>query len=208
MRILLADDHAILRKGLIQVLAAKLAEAVFGEAGSAAETLARLEQETWDILILDIHLPGRNGFEVLEHARRTCPRLPILVLSSSPEDQLGVRSIRAGASGYLSKMAAPNLLVTAVEKILAGERFVSAFLAEKLIAELQRDDNRPRHLTLSDREFQVMRMSAGGKSVKEIAGELALSAKTISTFRSRLFDKLGVRNDAELAHYVRDHGLQ
>lgn len=207
MRILLADDHEILRKGLIQILAAKFPGAEFGETGNATETLIRLEQERWDVLILDIHLPGRNGFEVLQHVRRACPQLPVIVLSSSPEDQLGLRSIRSGASGYLNKMVAPEQLVDAVRKVLAGERFVSAVLAEKLIAELQRDDNRPRHLTLSDRELQVMKMSAGGQSVKEIAGELSLSAKTISTFRGRIFDKLGVRNDAELTHYVRDHGL-
>lgn len=207
MRILLADDHVILRKGLIQVLAANFADAAFGESGTAAETLARLQSGTWDVLILDIHLPGRNGFEVLEQARRAYPTLPVIILSSSPEDQLGVRSIRAGAAGYLNKVAAPELLVDAVRRVLAGEHFVSALLAQKLIAELQRDDQRPRHQMLSERELQVMKMSASGQSVKEIAAELSLSGKTISTFRARIFDKLGVRNDAELVHYARDHGL-
>lgn len=207
MRILLADDHEILRKGLIQILASKIPGATFGETGNAVETIARLHQESWDVLILDISMPGRNGFEVLEDARRAFPQLPVIVLSSTPEDQLGVRAIRSGAMGYLNKQVAAEQLVEAVRKAMAGNRFVSAALAERLIAAMQRDDDRPRHLTLSDRELQVMKMSAGGRSVKEIAAELSVSGKTISTFRGRLFDKLGVRNDAELANYVRDHGL-
>lgn len=206
-RILIADDHAILRQGLKQILADEIGAATFGEAGNATETLAHLHKQAWDVLILDINMPGRNGFEVLDEVRRYFPALPVLVLSSTPEDQLGLRAIKAGAAGYLNKQTAPEQLVNAVRTVQRGDQFISTALAQRLVADLRRGTDRPRHEALSDRELQVCKMSAAGKSVKEIAAELSLSPKTVSTFRSRVFEKLSVKNDIELAHYVSEHGL-
>jgi len=207
LRVLLTDDHAILRQGLKQIIVEQFSGAKFGEAGDAAQTLALLQKQSWDILVLDINLPGRNGFEVLDEVRRNFPLLPVLVLSSTPEDQLGLRVIKAGAAGYLNKQTAPEQLVEAVQSILAGGQFISGALAARLVAELRRGTDRPRHDALSARELQVCKMIAGGRSVKEIAAELSLSAKTISTFHCRVFEKLAVKNDVELAEYVREHGL-
>ncbi|MDP3072401.1 MAG: response regulator transcription factor [Opitutaceae bacterium] len=206
-KILLTDDHAILRQGLKQILNEGLPGLEFGEAGTAAEALARLHGEAWDLLILDVNLPGRHGFEVLAEVRRDYPRLPVLVLSSVPEDQIGLRVIKGGAAGYLNKQAAPERLVEAVQTMLRGGHFITAALAERLAGEVERAGAGPRHEQLSARELQVFQLSVAGRSVKEIAAELALSAKTISTFRSRIFQKLGVRNDIELARYAQEHGL-
>ena len=207
-RILITDDHAILRQGLKQILADEIVDAKFGEAADSAQALALLNKETWDILILDINMPGRNGFEVLDDVRRHFPRLPILVLSSTPEDQLGLRAIRSGAAGYLNKQTAPEQLVNAVRTVLAGGQFISDALAQRIVADLRRDTDRPRHEALSDRELQVFKLTVAGKSLKEIAAELSLSAKTISTFRVRIFEKLGIKSDIELARYAEDHGLR
>jgi DNA-binding NarL/FixJ family response regulator len=206
-RILITDDHAIMRQGLKQILADEIAGANFGEAGDSAQALALLHKEAWDVLILDITMPGRNGFEVLDDVRRYFPRLPVLVLSSTPEDQLGLRAIRAGASGYLNKQTAPEQLVDAVRAVLSGKQFINAALAQTLVSDLRRGTNRPRHEALSDRELQVFKLTVAGKSLKEIAGELSLSAKTISTFRARIFEKLGLKNDVELMRYAQENGF-
>ena len=206
-RILITDDHAIVRRGLKQILADEIAGATFGETGDSAQALVLLHQQAWDILILDINMPGRNGFEVLDEVRRSFPSLPVLVLSSTPEDQLGLRAIKSGASGYLNKQTAAEQLVEAVQKILAGEQFISDSLAQKLVANLRRDTHRPRHEALSDRELQVFKLTIAGKSLKEIAAELSLSAKTISTFHVRAMEKLGARNDVELVRYAQEHGF-
>ncbi len=205
--ILIADDHAILRQGLKQILADEIPGAIFGEAGDAAEALALLRERAWGAVVLDINMPGRNGFEVLAEVTRDYPLLPVLVLSSTPEDQAGLRVIKSGAAGYLNKQAAPERLVEAVQTILQGGRFISSALAARLASEFQHTGGGPRHELLSGRELQVFHLSAGGKSVKEIAGELSLSAKTISTFRSRVFQKLGLKNDIELARYAQEHRL-
>lgn len=207
IRILITDDHSVVRQGLMQILADELPGAKFGEASDSAQALALLHKDVWDVLILDINMPGRNGFEVLGEVRRSFPLLPVLVLSSTPEDQLGLRALKSGASGYLNKQTAPEQLVEAVQKIIAGEQFISAALAQKLVSELRRGSDRTRHDTLSEREFQVIKLTVEGQSVKEIAAELSLSAKTISTFRGRAFDKLGVKNDVELTRYMHEHGL-
>ncbi|MEO5961137.1 MAG: response regulator transcription factor [Opitutaceae bacterium] len=206
-RILITDDHAILRQGLKQILAEEIADAEFGDASDSAQALALLHQEAWDVLILDINMPGRNGFEVLADVRQHFPGLPILVLSSTPEDQIGLRAIRGGAAGYLNKQTAPEELVDAVRAILTGGQFISAALAQKIVADLRRDTERPRHDALSDRELQVFKLTIAGKSLKEIAAELVLSAKTISTFRARIFQKLAVKNDVELTRYAQEHGF-
>lgn len=206
MRILIADDHAVLRKGLKEILADAFARTEFGEAGSTQQTIDLLHQKKWDVLVLDINMPGRSGLEVLRETRQSFPKLPVLVLSSTPEDQLGLRVLKAGAAGFLNKQTALEELVQAVRKVLAGGKYISAKLADKLLIEVGRSE-KPPHEQLSDREFQVMQMIAAGRSLKEIAAELSLSAKTISTFRGRVIEKLNVQNNVELAHYARTHGL-
>jgi two-component system, NarL family, invasion response regulator UvrY len=206
MRVLIADDHAVLRKGLKEILADEFPRTEFGETGSTQKTIDLLHQKRWDVLVLDINMPGRSGLEVLREARQNFPKLPVLVLSSTPEDQLGLRVLKAGAAGFLNKQTALEELVQAVQKVLAGGKYVSAKMAEKLAAEVGRSEKAP-HDQLSDREFQVMQMIASGRSLKEIAAELSLSVKTISTFRGRVIEKLNVQNTVELAHYARTHGL-
>jgi two-component system invasion response regulator UvrY len=206
MMILIADDHAVLRKGLVQILAEEHPDAHFGEASTTTETLACLSRHRWDVLVLDIFMPGRTGLEVLHEVRRHHPNLPVLVLSSAPEEQLAVRVLKAGASGYLNKQAAPENLALAVRKVLAGGKYVSAALAESLASELSKD-GRPPHETLSDREFEVMQLLLAGRSLKEIAAELSLSPKTVSTFHTRIWEKLRVRSDVELVRYAQKHGI-
>lgn len=206
MRILLADDHALLRQGLKQILSEEFPDAEFRETGTTQETLECLLLDEWDVVVLDVFMPGRSGLEVLDTIRQTHARTPVLVLSSAPEEQLAVRVLRAGASGYLNKQAAPEHLVQAVRKILQGGKYVSASLAERLAGEASRPGQAP-HERLSDREFQVMRLLVEGRSLKEVANELSLSVKTISTFHTRIWEKLGIKNDVELVHYALEHHL-
>ncbi len=206
MRILLADDHALLREGLKQILLEEFPEAQFRETGTTQDTLECIRQTPLDVVVLDIFMPGRSGLEVLDELRQHYPRLPVLVLSSAPEEQLAVRVLKAGASGYLNKQTAPENLVQALRKIMAGGTYTSPQLAERLAAGVRRPD-RPPHEKLSDREFQVMQLLVTGKSLKAIATELDLSIKTISTFHTRIWEKLGVPNDVELVHYALEHHL-
>jgi two-component system invasion response regulator UvrY len=206
MRILLADDHAVLREGLKQILAEEFPEAEFGEAGTTQETLDRLAQASWNVLVLDVFMPGRSGLEVLAEVRQHHPEMPVLVLSSAPEEQLAVRMLKNGASGYLNKQVAAENLVPAVKKLIAGGKFVTSTLAERLAGEAGRA-HQPPHEILSDREFQVMHLIVSGKTLKEIASELCLSVKTISTFHTRIWQKIGVRNDVELVRYALEHRL-
>ena len=207
MKILLADDHAVLRKGLRHLVAEEYPEAQIGEASTTQETLALLARQRWDALVLDIFMPGRTGLEVLREVRLQQRDLPVLVLSSAPEEQLAMRVLKAGAWGYLNKRAAPEEFIKALGKILAGHRYVSGALAERLAEEIGRLD-RPALERLSAREFTVLRRIAAGKSIKEIAGELSVSAKTVSTYHSRIWEKLGVHNDVELIPYADAHGLE
>lgn len=206
-RILIADDHAYLRVGLKQILVEEYPEATFGEAATTAETIQQLHEASWDVLVLDLSMPGRGGIEVLAETRQAFPKLPVLVLSSAPEDQLGPRVLKAGAAGFLNKQTAPEDLVAAVKKVLAGGRYVSATLAELLAADLGRGGAGAPHEMLSDREFEVFQLMAAGSSLKEIASRLSISVKTVSTFRTRVFTKLHVKNDIELARYAMQHGL-
>ncbi|MBI5693154.1 MAG: response regulator transcription factor [Verrucomicrobia bacterium] len=206
MKILLADDHAIVRRGLRQILADAFPEARFGEASTTPETLAALECEPWDVLVLDIFMPGRTGLEVLQAVRSHRPGLPVLVVSTAPEEQLAVRVLRGGAGGYLNKQAAPELLVQAIKHLRAGRKYVSPVLAERLATDLSREV-RPGHERLSDREFAVLQLLLLGRTIKEIAAELSLSAKTVSTYHTRIWSKLGVHNDVELVHYATSQGL-
>src|SRR6516165_6156889 len=204
VKILLADDHALLRQGLKQILLEGFPGTEFREAATTQETIDSLRQSQCDVLVLDVFMPGRTGLEVLEEVRRDFPALPVFVLSSAPEEQLAIRVLKAGASGFLNKQTAPEHLIQAVEKLLSGGKYVSAAVVEKLAREIGRANQLP-HERLSDREFHVMRMIVAGKSLKEIADELALSTKTISTFHTRIWQKLGVKNDVELVHYALEH---
>ncbi|HEY5910926.1 MAG TPA: response regulator transcription factor [Verrucomicrobiae bacterium] len=207
MKILLADDHAVVRRGLRQILADEFKRATFGEARNAQEALDLVWKDAWDVVVLDITMPGRSGLEVLREIKRTRPRLPVLVLSMHPESQFAVRVLTRGAAGYMTKESAPEELVGAVKKVLAGGRYVSTSLAEKLATYLSNDGQKPPQELLSDREFQVLRLIASGKIVSEIAKELSLSVKTISTYRTRVLEKMGLRNNAELMHYAMQHQL-
>lgn len=206
MKILIADDHSILRKGLMQILADEFPEAQFGEASNTPETLERLSREAWDMLVLDIFMPGRSGLEILGDVRRNHPNLPVLALSSAPEDQLAVRVLKSGARGYLNKQTAPEELVNAVRKVLSGGRYISTAVAEMVAAEINYTDG-PSHEKLSDREYTVMQLLVAGKSIKAIADELSLSPKTVSTYHARIWGKLGVKNDVEMVRYAFEHGL-
>ena len=202
MKILIADDHLVLRKGLILILAEEIADAQFGEAADTAQTIEALAAQPWDLLILDIFMPGRTGLEVLHEVRRLYPVLPVLVLSSASEEQLALRVLKAGANGYLNKQTAPEELVKAVRKLLAGGRYVSSLMVERLVAEIAHTEPLANDKMLSDREYAVLQGLLAGKSIKEIAATLALSAKTISTFHTRIWEKLGVRNDVELGQWA------
>jgi two-component system invasion response regulator UvrY len=207
MKILLADDHTVVRHGLKQILADEFKRATFGEARNAQEALDLVWKDNWDVVVLDITMPGRSGLEVLREIKKSKPKLPVLVLSMHPENQFAVRVLKRGASGYMTKESAAVELVGAIKKVLAGGRYVSASLAEKLATYLASDNQKPPQELLSDREFQVLRLIASGKIVSEIAGELSLSVKTISTYRTRILEKMGLRNNAELMHYAMQHQL-
>ncbi|MBL9186666.1 MAG: response regulator transcription factor [Opitutaceae bacterium] len=205
--ILLVDDHAIFRQGLRHLLAHHFPDAQFGEASNLGEALELLNRQQWDLLICDLTMPGRNGYEVLAESVRAYPQLPVLILSAIAEETAGLRAIKGGSAGYLSKQAKPEQLIEAVQNVLQGRRVISPALVSRLTAEFQRAGGRPQHELLSDRELQVFHLSATGKSPKEIAADLSLSPKTISTFRRRIFLKLGVRSDVELARYAGEHGI-
>jgi two-component system, NarL family, invasion response regulator UvrY len=201
-RILIADDHALVRTGLKETLEDELGQVVFGEAQNGHEVLEQIRKQHWDLVLLDIGMEGRSGLEVLEEIRDTHPKLPVLMLSMYPERAFALRALRQGAAGYINKQTAPEELVGAVTKVLAGGRYVSATLAEKLAAEMQRATDKLPHELLSNRELQVMRLVATGKSLKEIAADLSLSVKTVGTYHTRLFQKMNLSSDVELTRYA------
>jgi DNA-binding NarL/FixJ family response regulator len=202
MRILLADDHAILRNGLKLILAGAFKKAEFGEAEDCRQAIEVALAQPWDLVILDISMPGRGGLDVLKELHAQRPKTPVLILSMYVERQFAVRAFRSGASGYLTKASASAELLKAVERILAGGRYVSTALAEQLASELGGTGAGVLHERLSDREFEILRLIATGKTVKEIADELSLSGNTISTYRARILEKMKMRTNAELTHYA------
>jgi two-component system, NarL family, invasion response regulator UvrY len=202
IRILVADDHTIVREGLKQILAEVDDMSVRDEAGNGQEALAKIRDGEFDVVLLDISMPGRSGLEILKEIKTEHPKLPVLILSMHAEEQYAVRALRAGASGYLTKASAPDELIGAIRKVSCGRKYVSSSLAEKLAFELDIDTKKPPHETLSDREYQVMLMLASGKSVKEIADEVCLSVKTISTYRARVMEKMNMKKNAELTLYA------
>ena len=202
IRALIADDHAVVRQGLKQILGDTPEMVVAGEATTGQEVLDKIRAETWDVVVLDISMPDRSGLDILKQLRSERPKLPVLVLSMHSEDQYAMRVLKAGASGYLTKDSAPDELVKAIRQVVRGGRYVSSSLAEKLAFEIGTDPSRLPHETLSDREFQVLRMIAAGKSVTEIAAELCLSPKTFSTYRARMLEKMNLGTNAELIRYA------
>jgi two-component system, NarL family, invasion response regulator UvrY len=207
LRILLADDHAVVRRGVKQILVEAFPQAVFGEVQNAHELLSLIGKEHWDIVMLDLNMPGGTGLEALKQIKQGHPQLPVLILTMFPEDQYAVRTIRAGAAGYLNKESAPEELVQAIRKILRGGKYISAAVADELVLYALDEDDQPLHKHLSDREYQVLCLIASGKEVKEISIELALSAKTISTYRARILEKMNMKTNAELTHYAIQNGL-
>jgi DNA-binding NarL/FixJ family response regulator len=207
IRILIADDHAVVRRGLKQIIDEQPDMRVQGEAPDAAAALRLVRQQEWDVVLLDLDMPGRGGLEVLQDLHDVRPRLPVLILSVHPEEQFGVRVLKAGAAGYLSKTSDPDELVRAIRKAYAGGNYVSPAVAEQLARAVRDNSDQPPHTRLSDREYQILRLIASGKTVSAIADELALSVKTISTYRARVLEKMGLKTNAELTHYAIRNGL-
>ncbi len=207
IRILVADDHTVVREGIKQILAGQEDMAVEDEAANGQEVLSKLAKKDFDLILLDISMPGRSGLEILEELKTMHPRLPVLILSMHPEEQYAVRMLRAGAAGYLTKASAPQELISAIQKVSGGGKYVTVSLAEKLAFELDAGAEKPRHERLSNREYQVMLMLASGHSVTEVAEELCLSAKTISTYRTRILEKMDMKKNAELTLYAVKNNL-
>lgn len=207
LRVLIADDHAIVRQGLRQILSETDDMEVAGEAENGVQALQMVRDRPWDVVLMDVSMPDRNGIDALKMIRKELPRLPVLILSIYPEDQYAVRALRAGAAGYLSKQSAPEQLVTAIRQVASGKKYVSQAVAEALANAVMEDGDRPLHEKLSDREFQTLRLIAGGRTPAQIAEALNISVKTVSVYRARLLEKMNMRNNAELTHYGIRHGL-
>ena len=207
LRILIADDHEIVRKGLGKVLTEALQPIKIDEARNGQEAVGKVLKSEYDLVVLDLKMPGKSGLDVLKEIKQHRPKLPILILSMHPEEQFAIRAIRAGASGYLTKECAGDELVLAIRKALKGERYISGSLAQILAGELDSDSEKPLHEILSDREYQVMLMVASGKPVGAIAKELCLSVKTISSYRTNILLKTRMKNNAEITHYAIKNNL-
>jgi DNA-binding NarL/FixJ family response regulator len=206
-RILLVDDHAVVRQGLVQILRDAMPRARFGEAKNASAALELIGREAWDVVLLDITLPDRNGIELLKEIRQLAPDLPVLILTMHPEEQFAVRALKAGAAGYVTKNTASEEITLAVSRVLAGGRYISESLAETLASEIGRGSDRMPHERLSDREFEVFGLLARGHSVKDIATRLRVTVQTVSTYRARVLQKTGLRGNAELVQYGIRHRL-
>jgi two-component system, NarL family, invasion response regulator UvrY len=207
IRMLIADDHEIVRHGLQDILTTRLGKVVVSEAKDAGEAINLLIKEDWDLVLLDINMPGRSGLEVLEEAKRLRPKTPVLVLTAYPEEQFVLRAFKLGASGYINKQSVSDELITAVKRVLAGGKYVTASLAERLAVSLGGIDDQAPHEALSNRELQVLRLIAVGKSMKNVADEMALSEKTVATYRARISEKTGLKTNVEIARYALKHGL-
>ncbi|MGA3343992.1 MAG: response regulator transcription factor [Terracidiphilus sp.] len=207
MHILIADDHAVVRRGLKEIVAEALPGTRFSEAASGDEVLSSLAGSPVGMLVLDINMPGRSGLDVLRDVKRDYPRIPIIILSMQPEDQYAMRCLRAGASAYINKDSAPDELVKAIERIQGGGRYVSPRLAETLVAQLDEPAQKPLHELLSDREYEVMKMIASGLPLTEIGGRLHVSVKTVSTYRARIMEKMQMKSNAEMTRYAMMHQL-
>jgi len=207
MRILIADDHAILRKGLKEILLEEYPSAYIEEVGDADTLFKKSLHSEWDVIITDLSMPGRSGLEALREIKQYLPKIPVLVLSIYPEDQYATRVLKAGASGYINKDTAPTELVKAVQRVLQGRKYITASIAEKLANDLSVDTDKAPHELLTDREFDVMKLLASGKPVLEIANMLSLSPTTISTYRARILDKMNLKTNSDLTRYALNTGL-
>jgi DNA-binding NarL/FixJ family response regulator len=207
IRVIVVDDHAILRRGLISILESCDDLSCVAEGSNAAETMRAIREHSAEALVLDVSMPGKDGIEVLKQVKKERPRLPVLILSSHSEDQYALRSIRAGASGYLNKTSAPQQLVTAIRQIAAGRKYITPELAQSLADHIESPADGPAHGTLSDREFQTLKLIGSGNSLTEVAEKLCLSVKTVSVYRARLLEKMQMKNNAELTRYAIEQGL-
>ncbi len=207
MKFLIVDDHAIVRKGLSQLLKEEFAHAEVTEVGDSNEVYEKIKSKVWDVILLDISMPGRNGLDILKQLRADGIKAPVLMLSMHPEDQYAMRVLKAGASGFLNKESANEELVAAVNKVISGRKYISASLAEKLAEGAGSHSEKSAHELLSDREMQVLQLIASGKTVSDIADEISLSVNTISTYRNRILEKLSLHNNAELTRYSLDNHL-
>ncbi|MCX6151325.1 MAG: response regulator transcription factor [Ignavibacteriales bacterium] len=207
IKILIADDHSIVRQGLKQIVAEENDIVVQGEAGSAEELFPILEKQEFDLIILDINMPGKSGIEILKDISIRFPQIPVLILSMYGEEQYGIRAIKAGAAGYLKKVSAPEELVKAIKKIVGGGKYISPTLAEKLADRLGDKTNKSPHEILSNREYEIMCKIASGKSIEEIAEELSISVPTVYTYRNRIFEKMNLKSNVELTQYVLQNKL-
>ena len=202
IRVLIADDHAILRRGLAQIISEAGDMEVCAEAESGAQTVKLARENAVDVVLLDITMPDRNGLDTLKQLKKEKPKLSVLMLSMHPEETYALRAIKAGASGYLNKQSAPAQLVTAIRQVAGGRRYISPAVAEELAGTIADGSDRPAHATLSDREYETMRLIASGKTLTEIAEEMHLSVKTVSVYRARVLQKMQLKNNAELTHYA------
>ncbi len=206
-RVLIVDDHEVVRDGVRRILDKPPGATAFGEAGTAPVALELVREQDWDVVVLDLSLGGRDGLEALKEMKKIRPRLPVLILSMHSEELFARRALKAGAAGYVTKNSPRSELAEAVNKVIKGGVYVSPALAEKLVIDLREGADRPPHETLSDREFEVLRLIASGKTVGEIADILNLSVGTISTYRARILEKMGMRTNAELTHYAHKNRL-
>lgn len=207
MRILLIDDHAVVRDGIKKILSEQSDDVSFGESSTAREAIALVGKENWDAVVLDISLGAKNGLDLLKELKQSRPGLPVLILSMHSEEQYARRAFKAGAAGYVTKDTSRTELIKAIGKVIQGGKYVSPTFAERLVVDIERGTDGPPHESLSDREFEVMRLIASGKPVGEIARMLSLSDKTISTYRARILEKMGMRTNAELIHYAIKNGV-
>lgn len=207
LRILITDDHALIRLGLKQLLVSGFGSCVIGEAQNGREALDLVSSKAWDVVVLDITMPGRSGVDVLADIKALQPKLPVLILSACSEDQFAIRVLKVGAAGYLRKESAPEELVEAIKRVIGGHKYITPSLADKLAMSLNENVDKPAHETLSDREYEVMCLIAKGRTPTQIAKSLTLSVKTISTYRSRILEKLHLASNAELTYYAIKNGL-
>jgi two-component system invasion response regulator UvrY len=207
MRILLVDDHAIVRRGMISLLREHFKDVEFGEAETSREGFASVLESGWDLVIADISMPGRSGLDLIQDIRGAKPDLPVLVVSAHPERDYAIRALKLGAAGYISKQSAGDVLVSAVRRVLAGGRYISPTLAELLAGSLSGGASDSSHESLSNRELQVLKLIASGQTIKEIGAGLALSEKTVATYRARIAEKMGLPTNVDLTRYAMRHGL-
>lgn len=207
IRVFVADDHAVVRRGIKQILSEEKDITVVGEASNSDEIIKQMYDDHWDVLILDITMPGKNGLDAMIEIKQRIPNLKILILTMYPEQEIAIRALRTGASGYLNKDSVPGELIKAVRKVYGGGRYISSSLAESIAFSVEKDNKKLPHENLSDREFQVMCLIASGNSLTQISEELSLSVKTVSTYRARILEKMNMKTNVELTHYAIKHQL-